>query len=295
LGCDVGAGLQGRQFVNQLAVLTGADVAASDDKTGTSALGGDWVLEVNRGPIEANSFSSISYAGLLDNIDGDANNVATADRLVSTNGNDTIQGKKLDDTYVFSAGFGDDAVIEELAGGDKDTLDFSAVAADVTITLSAPGKLDKVTSGTNSVVGKSKGSILNVEVVKGGSGVNLLDLDLVTGPLTVRIQESSSSATGNQVVVLNSAGVVLLTALNITSIKGSKGNDTFIIEKSATLAGFIDGGTGDNTLTYSSLLPKLWRISARMWSAIQDSKRQQELSKGSRVSAMFPARRSSVT
>ncbi|MDX1267641.1 MAG: DUF4347 domain-containing protein, partial [Oceanisphaera sp.] len=44
-GCDV-AGGEGLAFVERLAELTGADVAASDDLTGAAALGGDWDLEV---------------------------------------------------------------------------------------------------------------------------------------------------------------------------------------------------------------------------------------------------------
>ncbi|MDP4078671.1 DUF4347 domain-containing protein [Acidovorax sp. A1169] len=52
-GCDVGAGEAGAQFVQALSVATGADVAASDDATAGSARGGDWVLEVTTGTIEA--------------------------------------------------------------------------------------------------------------------------------------------------------------------------------------------------------------------------------------------------
>jgi len=47
--CDVAKGDGGAAFVEQLAVLTGADVAASTDKTG---IGGDWDLEYNVGNIE---------------------------------------------------------------------------------------------------------------------------------------------------------------------------------------------------------------------------------------------------
>ena len=52
-GCNVGAGDEGRAFVDALATLTGADVAASDDLTGSAALGGDWVLEVESGVVES--------------------------------------------------------------------------------------------------------------------------------------------------------------------------------------------------------------------------------------------------
>ncbi|MDP2678795.1 MAG: DUF4347 domain-containing protein, partial [Rhodoferax sp.] len=46
-GCDVAAGPAGESFVNQIAAITRADVAASDDATGVN---GDWVLEYQAGP-----------------------------------------------------------------------------------------------------------------------------------------------------------------------------------------------------------------------------------------------------
>lgn len=52
-GCDVAATPEGRQFVDALAHLTGADVAASEDLTGNSAAGGDWSLEYRVGAINA--------------------------------------------------------------------------------------------------------------------------------------------------------------------------------------------------------------------------------------------------
>ncbi len=52
-GCNVGAGDVGQQFVESLAQMTGADVAASDDLTGGTAAGGDWVLEVKTGSVDS--------------------------------------------------------------------------------------------------------------------------------------------------------------------------------------------------------------------------------------------------
>lgn len=49
-GCDIGMGEVGQAFVSELAQLTDADVAASDDTTGVN---GDWELEVASGSIEA--------------------------------------------------------------------------------------------------------------------------------------------------------------------------------------------------------------------------------------------------
>ena len=52
-GCDVAQGEAGRMFVRRLAELTGEDVAASDDLTGNSGLGGNWNLEFKIGEITA--------------------------------------------------------------------------------------------------------------------------------------------------------------------------------------------------------------------------------------------------
>jgi hypothetical protein len=52
-GCNVAQGELGEAFVSILSQLTGADVAASNNLTGNSALGGDWDLEVTRGNIES--------------------------------------------------------------------------------------------------------------------------------------------------------------------------------------------------------------------------------------------------
>ncbi|MBF0589699.1 MAG: DUF4347 domain-containing protein [Magnetococcales bacterium] len=51
-GCGVAADKDGRAFVDALADITEADVAASDDRTGSEALGGDWELEVTSGEVK---------------------------------------------------------------------------------------------------------------------------------------------------------------------------------------------------------------------------------------------------
>ncbi len=51
-GCDLASTVEGEQLVDSLALLTGADVAASDDLTGNRSLGGDWDLEYQAGAIE---------------------------------------------------------------------------------------------------------------------------------------------------------------------------------------------------------------------------------------------------
>ncbi|MCU0767370.1 MAG: DUF4347 domain-containing protein, partial [Gammaproteobacteria bacterium] len=52
-GCDVGAGVAGEAFVTTLAALTGADVAASSDRTAGPQ--GDWELEAATGTVQSAS------------------------------------------------------------------------------------------------------------------------------------------------------------------------------------------------------------------------------------------------
>ncbi|GEC95377.1 hypothetical protein ZRA01_14500 [Zoogloea ramigera] len=83
-GCNVAEGEAGQAFVERLAQLTGADVAASDDRTGSAALGGDWQLETRTGGIEALALTpGLAYDHLLSSVTpskgGDtANAVASA-------------------------------------------------------------------------------------------------------------------------------------------------------------------------------------------------------------------------
>ena len=52
-GCNIGAGEDGATLLEQIKDATEADLAASTDATGSSALGGDWEWEINTGTIES--------------------------------------------------------------------------------------------------------------------------------------------------------------------------------------------------------------------------------------------------
>jgi uncharacterized delta-60 repeat protein len=64
-GCNVAQGDTGASFISILASYTGADVAASTDITGSSALGGDWELEATAGAIESPTVEATAYDGTL--------------------------------------------------------------------------------------------------------------------------------------------------------------------------------------------------------------------------------------
>ena len=68
-GCDIAADPKGQLLMEQIAQLTAADVAASDDITGHNSLAGDWDLEYQLGQVEASAFVSAelqqSFVGTL--------------------------------------------------------------------------------------------------------------------------------------------------------------------------------------------------------------------------------------
>ncbi|WP_052700385.1 DUF4347 domain-containing protein [Methylocucumis oryzae] len=64
-GCNVASG-DGEKFVAALSEMTLADVAASNNLTGSSLLGGDWLLEYTNGFITAVELNSSNYAYTFD-------------------------------------------------------------------------------------------------------------------------------------------------------------------------------------------------------------------------------------
>jgi len=64
-GCNFGEGDIGRQVAEQLAKITGADIAASDDLTGNESLEGDWDLEITAGVVETEAVDASAWEGIL--------------------------------------------------------------------------------------------------------------------------------------------------------------------------------------------------------------------------------------
>ncbi|MCE1113821.1 MULTISPECIES: DUF4347 domain-containing protein [Pseudomonas] len=75
-GCRVGETERGQAFIDQLAQITGADVAASADDTGAADLGGNWALERTSGTIGTTALGAQlqGYEALMAvSFSGDAN------------------------------------------------------------------------------------------------------------------------------------------------------------------------------------------------------------------------------
>ena len=94
-GCKVGEGKDGRTLVDELARWTGADVAASDDNTGSTRVGGDWNLEISNGLIDKSI--ALSSAAL-----------SSYDRLLAAGPTTDLSGGAsvlLGDTFTFTVTF----------------------------------------------------------------------------------------------------------------------------------------------------------------------------------------------
>ncbi len=67
-GCNVGTDGEGQAFIRQFAEMTGADIAASDDLTGTAQKGGDWIFETAVGTITTDIAISSSVIDQYDSV-----------------------------------------------------------------------------------------------------------------------------------------------------------------------------------------------------------------------------------
>lgn len=129
-GCNTGAGSLGAAFVRTLADLTGADVAASDDVTGTT---GDWDLESTAGAVETAPKIPGGWDGtlndehqrwgILHDTEGDDSltGFVSDDILISQGGADTLAGGRGNDAYYVGEN-ADEVTIIENAGEGVDTV-----------------------------------------------------------------------------------------------------------------------------------------------------------------------------
>ncbi|EDX87629.1 PKD domain protein [Synechococcus sp. PCC 7335] len=122
--CNLAAGTEGGELIATLAELTGADVAASDNLTGSSALGGDWQLEVSTGSIETGlalqaqaianytSVLALPQNGVVLHLEADSGVTTDSDGIVTIWNDQSASGNDL-------AGSGDPRLVTgELNGHD---------------------------------------------------------------------------------------------------------------------------------------------------------------------------------
>ncbi|OYU45777.1 MAG: hypothetical protein CFE44_05665 [Burkholderiales bacterium PBB4] len=153
-GCDIAAG-SGLAFVDQLAIATGADVAASDDLTGSTQLRGDWDLEIKAGNIETSSVGSTALAELYTSVlsiasatvtfnSGSANFTNTGGTANATK--DVTYKVNGDASYVLRIDGANTGIYADPSGGYTN-IDFTNSQAETLVTFSFQGGQVFTTSG----------------------------------------------------------------------------------------------------------------------------------------------------
>jgi hypothetical protein len=64
-GCEFAQNSDGQKLINLISSMTQADIAASTDITGAARMEGNWTLEYQFGPVEANTLNASAYSSVL--------------------------------------------------------------------------------------------------------------------------------------------------------------------------------------------------------------------------------------
>ncbi len=167
-GCDVAQGVAGQAFLQQLARLTSADVAASDDATGSAAIGGNWTLEFATGALHTqlvpSTFEQLQWQGVL----------AT---YTVTNTNDT------------GAGSLRQAILDANGNAGADLINFNIAGAGVqTIALAAalPQISGQVNLDASTQPGYAGTPLTRIDGAAAGAGVDGLSLAATSDGSTIR-------------------------------------------------------------------------------------------------------------
>jgi len=135
--CDVASGEAGREFISQLSSVIGADVAASDDLTGSPELGGDWLLEYAVGSIETTPL----FQGLADGYEGVLADL-TVDSSMTIEGDATYGTITVDGSWTLTVN--GNLTVTDAIEGDAD-----ADADNLTLDVEGKVDFDVITVGGN--------------------------------------------------------------------------------------------------------------------------------------------------
>ena len=231
-GCDFGADATA---VEALARATGADIAASDDVTGASDLGGDWDLEVASGEIEAASIEALDWHGALAD-----SSISGADLETAAGGSSSFSVSGPDGN-TFTVSRDDGGTITGEAGGAGLGRDFGAAAdanpgASESYTITPTQPLDEIVLSfgflNNNIDGEDQlsgftardetGNIIPDAVftlddtsASGGGGLFLVGQTFSTGPVVATAPNGSveiNGLTGSADVGGSASGTLSITS-----------------------------------------------------------------------------------
>jgi len=176
-GCDLATNADGKRFVDSISALTGADVAASEDLTGHTSLGGNWDLEFHSGQIETGiAFSAKlqnQWFGVLANVtvntvsdvsDGNTTSIAN---LIATPGADGVISFR-EAILAANNTAGADTINFNIAGSGPHTIVVTSVLPTITEALVIDGWSEPDFAGT---------PVIELNGAGAGTGANGLNVN----------------------------------------------------------------------------------------------------------------------
>ena len=198
-GCDIAAGEAGILFIAALAKTTQADIAASINKTGTIALGGDWALEAGFGDIETAGVIFENYQHLF--------SVPTTDASAWT----TANIASLTTAEIAALATDDLVALSTAAMASFDTAQITALTTEQIPTLTTE-QIQALTSAEASVLTAAQIAAFGTDQI----------VALKTGQISVLRQAAVSAITVNQLIALELADLVVMTTKQIAALTSAQ-------------------------------------------------------------------------
>ncbi len=233
-GCQVAQGSVGSNFVTQLSRLTGATIAASEDLTGNSELGGNWNLEWTTGKIESplafKPSAMNAYRGVLATFIA-TNTAELIQAIEDANANDEADVIELvaGTTYNLTESFaGNDAIDGDLEGFDYGATGLPFITSDITINGNG-ATIARLSASEDfrlfTVVGSEAPLFappFNVFPEVDGGNLTLNDVTLTGGRTEQDIGDTVEGVLDDGGAILNVNGVV---NINSSTITGNESGD----------------------------------------------------------------------
>ncbi|HYD60493.1 MAG TPA: DUF4347 domain-containing protein [Noviherbaspirillum sp.] len=248
-GCDVAADQSGRDFVLALSQLTGADVSASTNLTGATALNGDWTLEHAQGLVETAIAPGIAAQAQFNGI------LAT---YTVANTNDSGAGSLRQAILDANANAGSDIINFNIGGGGLQTMWLGSALPDITDVVDIDGTTQPgfASAPLIAISGSAAGAGANgLSFVAGASGSSVRGLILhafqgsaisISGVSNITIAGNylGADATGLISIGNGKSGIVIDGGTNIT-IGGTVASDRNVIVGNSENGIRIASGTGN--------------------------------------------------
>lgn len=258
--CFTALGATGEALINSITDMTGLDVAASVDLTGSTNHGGNWALEASAGHIEANNPFTAETVGQWDgklniltvnSATDDGSGFTLRDALNAANNDSTVEGQTASgiDTILFDTSidgaFASATTIAAASGEFTITEDVIIEGAGQTQLTITGGSRHRVFNSTANHVTFNNLTIADGTTTGNGGGIGS------TGSIAlnnVTLSRNSAGGDGGGVYSSNGAIAINNSAVINNRAAGEGGgiaiNQGSVMVANSTISGNVAGGSG---------------------------------------------------